>query len=114
MLVSLFTGLTAASLALAGPVVHQPRGFKSGEMGGTDESGGHKGAGSAGDWLQVTSVEYSGNGCPEGTLTGQFCPESTSFNVTISDLKAELGKHPHPPCHLVPFITPPSPMTVHI
>ncbi|EKG12593.1 hypothetical protein MPH_10259 [Macrophomina phaseolina MS6] len=96
MLISLLTGLTAATLALANPVAHYPRNDVKSSVGGGDDTKdmqGHEGTGSAGDWLQVTSVEYSGNGCPEGSLTGEFCPETTSFNVSIADLKAQLEDH---------------------
>ncbi|KAL1637816.1 hypothetical protein SLS56_000371 [Neofusicoccum ribis] len=81
MLFSFLTGLTAATLALAGPVDLYRRD----------------------DWLSVTSVEYSGSGCPEGSLTGEFCPATNSFNVSISEMKAELedGKSgDHANCHI--------------
>ena len=42
--------------------------------------------------LEVTGVSYKGSGCPQGSLTGVFEPTTNSFNVTIKDLKAELGK----------------------
>lgn len=42
--------------------------------------------------LEVTGVSYKGSGCPQGSLTGMFEPSTNSFNVTIKELKAELGK----------------------
>lgn len=42
--------------------------------------------------LEVTSVSYKGSGCSQGSLTGVFEPSTNSFNVTIKELKAELGK----------------------
>ncbi|KAL1388747.1 hypothetical protein HDK64DRAFT_308433 [Phyllosticta capitalensis] len=40
--------------------------------------------------LTITSLSYFGDGCPDGSLTGEFCPETSSFNVSIKDLKAIL------------------------
>lgn len=42
--------------------------------------------------LTITSLSYFGDGCPDGSLTGEFCPETSSFNVSIKDLKAILRK----------------------
>lgn len=74
MLLPILTVLTtaaAAALALPGPLLH-PRD----------------------DWLTVTGYNYTGTGCPDGSLTGQFWPATNTFNITIASTKAALGKCP--------------------
>ncbi|KAK7535149.1 uncharacterized protein J3D65DRAFT_442320 [Phyllosticta citribraziliensis] len=75
----IFTALLAAGTALAKPIA-KPQSASPDLGSGIPTASG----------LTITSLTYYGDGCPEGTLQGQFCPETSSFNVTITELKAIL------------------------
>ncbi|KAK7611183.1 hypothetical protein BKA81DRAFT_430503 [Phyllosticta paracitricarpa] len=74
-----FTALLAAGAAVAKPIAKSQSTSPDLGAGIPTASG-----------LTITSLTYYGDGCPQGSLRGEFCSETSSFNVSISELNAIL------------------------